>query len=674
MLKGESEPSRVEPEMKTGTLRATLAAFGLCTALAACGGGGGGGSTGGGGTVPVTPTPLPTPTPLSGFVLAQGPVTLIPALNGRAGSDLLPGSADGVMLAQVPSTPTAPQNGAALTQFAVTVTENAGTSPSSVARSTASANSVLATRIADDRAARADGLRERAVSPDALRRAFAGVRPQAIPAAGSARAPRAAPGPLNTTRPFSIITSTIGNAGGCAAGSTNGPNGQYQCHKVITAQLLATGTHANIWIDQNSLNATGEFTNATADAQQIAADFDRYYATETGAFGPAWFPNTQPTRFTNGGNQCDVNGTPLPVSAQVASDFSGSTGQSVDVVITDALAGTGEGGYYYIVDEFPQEVWNCSSVPKPVSNNTSMFVLTADDYTGLGGTVPAHNESYWLNTDVPRGMSHELQHLLHAHDKVIFAELSGTTPGFDAAFIDEGCSMLAEDLATDPAPGQHLDTPRYSYTYLLQPSLFSLTAFTGYQPNPLDTSTNPPYGWYSNTAGSYGQAYLFSRYLYDRFGPASLKAIYASTASGVGPVVAAAGGEPFAQLYEEFVLALSAQSSPVAQSPYAFSSAVVLRGAVDVPSVRLPPLNVRHLVFGGPQPPQTFANNLPTGFLNVAPGLNAQTFVIDGATLFLPASNAANGAAIVVTATGVPPSYQGGLVQGALPTPTPSSQ
>jgi hypothetical protein len=309
-----------------------------------------------------------------------------------------------------------------------------------------------------------------------------------------------------------------------------------------------------------------------------------------------------------------------------------------------------------------------------VSNNTSMFVITADDYSALGGTVPPHNESYWLNTDAPRSMSHELQHLLHAHDKVIFAQLTGATPTFDASFIDEGCSMLAEDLATDPAPGQHIDTPRFSYTYLLQPSLFSLTAFTGYQPNPLDTSTNPPYGWYSNTAGSYGQAYLFTRYLYDRFGPASLKAIYASTASGVGPVVAAAGGEPYPQLYEEFVLAVSAQSTPVAQLPYAFSSAVVLRGNVDVPSVRLPPLNVRHLTFGGPQPPQTFANNLPAGFLNVAPGLNASAFIIDGATLFLPASNAANGASIVVTATGAPPGYQGGLVQGALPTPAPNSQ
>src|ERR1700686_2594962 len=146
--------------MKTRTVRAALAAFGLCTALAACGGGGGGGSTGGGGTVPTATTPIPTPTPPSGFVVAQGPITLIPAANGKAGSDLLPGSADGVVLAQVPTTPTPPWNGAALTQFAVTVTENAGTSPPSAARSAASANAALAKRIDDDRAARAaDGLR-----------------------------------------------------------------------------------------------------------------------------------------------------------------------------------------------------------------------------------------------------------------------------------------------------------------------------------------------------------------------------------------------------------------------------------------------------------------------------------------------------------------------------------
>ncbi len=298
MATGERHAPRVLVMMKTrGALLAALVALGVGTTLAACGGGGGGGAV----------APASIPTSPSGFVAAQGAITLIPAANGRAGSDLLPGSADGVMLAQVPTTPTGPPSGTALIQYAVTVTENAGTSPFSAGRTTASVDRALAKRIDDDRAARAaEGLRERAVSPEAMRRAFAGVRSQPISAVAGVRAPGAAAGTFGATRTFSIITSTIGNAGGCASGSTNGPNGQFQCHKVITATLEAVGVHTNIWIDQNSLNAAGEFTNAAADAQQVAADFDRYYATETNAFGPAWFPTTQPVRFTNGGNQCDA--------------------------------------------------------------------------------------------------------------------------------------------------------------------------------------------------------------------------------------------------------------------------------------------------------------------------------------------------------------------------------
>ena len=284
------------------------------------------------------------------------------------------------------------------------------------------------------------------------------------------------------------------------------------------------------------------------------------------------------------------------------------------------------------------------------------------------------NESFWLNTDVPRSMSHELQHLLHSHYKFFRPYATGTGNGTsDDAFIEEGCSMLAEDLATDPAPGQHLDTPRYSYTYLLEPSLFSLTAFTGYQPDP-SSSTSTPYGFHSNTAGSYGQAYLFMRYLYDRFGPSALTTIYNTPApnGGPAPVLAAAGGESFPQLYREFASAVSAQNSPVATTPYAFSSAVVLRGNVDVPSARLAPLNTRHLVFGGPQPPETFNNNQPSGFLTLGPGTTNTTFILDGGILYLPSSNGSSGNSINVTIPGAP-SLAASLIQGALPTPPPSS-
>ena len=81
---------------------------------------------------------------------------------------------------------------------------------------------------------------------------------------------------------------------------------------------------------------------------------------------------------------------------------------------------------------------------------------------------------------------------------------------------------------------------------------------------------------------------------------------------------------------------------------------------------------MRHLVFGGPQPPETFANDVPTGFLTLAPGTTSTTNVIDGATLFLPLAAGANGATVTVSAPSAP-AFQGVTVQGALPTPTPSS-
>ncbi|MBV9438687.1 MAG: hypothetical protein JOZ24_01710, partial [Candidatus Eremiobacteraeota bacterium] len=456
---------------------------------------------------------------------------------------------------------------------------------------------------------------------------------------------------------------------GCANGTSNG---NYQCNVTITATAMAVGNFGNIWVDNASLATQGEFTNVPAEFQTVANDFDSYYATETNAYGPAWFPSTSAITpiYSQSTGQCDANGNVLPQNQWKTLDISGSAGTSIDVVITDALAGTGEGGYYYVVNEIPQEVWNCASAPKPVSDNTSMVVITGNNYT-TGPNLPQFNESYWLNTDVPRSLSHELQHLLHAHNKVLRPLVGGSSAVFDDAFLDEGCSMLAEDIA---ANGIAIDTPRYTYSFLLEPSLFSLTSFTGYQPNPTSTATNPPYGWYSNSAGSYGQAYLFMRYLYDRFGPSVLKGIYAGTGSSVA-TVQSVSGESFAQLYREFTTAIGAQSTNAASPPvYGFSSAITLRGSVTVPSRRVPQ-STRFLTFGGPQPPEIFANNVPTGgYFTLGPGTTGSTFVVDGGALYLPAANSVSGAAIVVSGATSASNYEGSLVQGSLPTPAPASQ
>src|SRR5581483_3704733 len=73
---------------------------------------------------------------------------------------------------------------------------------------------------------------------------------------------------------------------------------------------------------------------------------------------------------------------------------------------------------------------------------------------------------------------------------------------------------------------------------------------------------------------------------------------------------------------------------------YSFNPAVVLRGAVQVPSRRSPPLQVRNLTFGGPQPPETFdsSGNL-TGYVTLGTGSAPSVRALDGAVnYFLPTS------------------------------------
>lgn len=601
----------------------------------------------------ITPAPTASPPPAAVTLLTPTGSTIVAGIRGS--------SADAVVLAQAASTPTEPPSGSSLAQYPTTVTNASGYTGSSVARAAALRQRILESRAVDG----ADVPHEKTFSSNTIRSQMRGISANPVREPQSVRSTRSAPGTVGQSRQFKILTSNIGNSGGCSSGS----NSSYECFVTITTTLKAVGAHGNIWVDNASLATAGEFTNVPGEFNTIAQKFDAYYATETAAFASAFYPGLAPVifKYSNTKNQCDPNGNDIGSSNYKATDMSGSGGTSIDVVITDALAGTGEGGYYYGGDELPQELWNCAppSTSRPVSNNTSMFVITGNNYPPVAN-APQFNESYWLNTDVPRSMSHELQHLLHSHYKVFKPAIGNGTPTFDDNFVEEGMSMLAEDLAAD---GVHIDTPRFSFIFLLEPSLYSLTSFTGFQPNPSGNSAT--YGFYTNTAGSYGQAYLFQRYMYDRFGTGEITSIYNSTAPSVA-AVAAAAGESFPQLYREFAAAVSAQNTNAATAPYGFSSAIVLRGNVDVPSRRTGAQSTRHYTFGGPQPPETFTNNVPTGFLFFGSGTNGTTNLIDGATLFLPVANGGAGSTITVTAPGAP-SYQGASIQGSLPTPPPTS-
>ncbi|MBV8750512.1 MAG: hypothetical protein JO103_12460, partial [Candidatus Eremiobacteraeota bacterium] len=216
--------------------------------LAACGGGGGSSSSpvppGGGSTA----TPTPTATPVAtGSPVANG-VSLLTATSGTFTARVAASAADELVLAQEPTTPTEPPSSGSLTQYTVTVSETAGATGSSVARNPASASraAALAQRIRENHALDAvDGFREKTFPAAALREQFRGLTATPLRSPQSTRTTRAAQGTVGTQRSFKIITSTIGNSGSCAGGSTQGT---YICNVTITATLEAAGAHGNIWV------------------------------------------------------------------------------------------------------------------------------------------------------------------------------------------------------------------------------------------------------------------------------------------------------------------------------------------------------------------------------------------------------------------------------------------
>lgn len=639
--------------------------------VAGCGGGSGGGSA----PAPVVnsssaPVVVAT-TPPAAFAPGSAGITQIASSTGAIGTTLLPSSADGVFIFQAASQPIEQFTASpTITTYPVSVSEASGLATSARSRALAAVNGRAYAHLPNDR----ETLWERPTNDTARTTAYlksirsttsivAGRRPLAV-----ATAP--APG---ATRTFHILASSIGNTNNTCPYSHPG----YDCYTDITAKLVAQGTNSNVWVDQISLANPNEFTNQSSEFNTVASDFDRYYATETSIFGPAFL-----TKSIDFGPQCDATGTQLPASQDDIPDLTGSSGDStgkrIDVVITDVLSGTGEGGYFFGGDLEAQNVLNCqakTSPPIQVSNEAFMFVMGGNKYIpDPNQHLSTYNETYWLQTDVPRTMSHEFQHLVHFTNKVLGEIAYGTGPGTgDDAFIDEGCSMLAEDLA---ANGTAIDTPRYSFTYLLEPNQFALTSFTGYQPNPTSTAPAPPYGYYTNTAGSYGFSYLMMRYIYDRFGPGAIAALYASTAPHAGPIVAAAGGEPFPQFYSEFTAAIANQAAGAGAASsdprFTFGPEITLRGNVTITSRRDPPYNIRYLTFGGPLPPETFSNGVPTGFVNLTPGQTLSLSLIDGATMFFPLANAGSPGA-TLRASGGPPTTQGAIVQGQIPTPMPTS-
>lgn len=234
--------------------------------------------------------------------------------------------------------------------------------------------------------------------------------------------------------------------------------------------------------------------------------------------------------------------------------------------------------------------------------------------------------------------------------------------------------MLAEDLVLGSGanPPQSPDSRLLAFEYMYSPGNFSLTAFTGYDQDPLSTSQTPPFGFFRSTAGNYGGAYLFARYLYDRFGgDAGLHRVYAdlsappASTANVSPIQSEANGESFAQVYGEFAEALAARNVATGgDARFTFSSNVLLRGLTTEP---IPGGGSWNLRFNGPRSPEDLTSSSPstTPRIKLTPGGNVTMKLISGATLF-PNVAPAGGAVVTANVSGAPGlGVNAALVQGA---------
>jgi hypothetical protein len=167
-----------------------------------------------------------------------------------------------------------------------------------------------------------------------------------------------------------------------------------------------------------------------------------------------------------------------------------------------------------------------------------------------------------------RSTAHELQHLINFVNHGILANgaSSASFNGNESTFVNEGLSMLAQDFAVQAMYGAQgvqfdaADALQRASAYLSDPGNYSLTSFTGIDPSGWGGNGSAQYNCFG---GCYGAAYLFQRYLRDRFGGDAYT--HAIESSGVvGPAnLQRVTGESAGDLQDDFALAMAAATMGV---------------------------------------------------------------------------------------------------------------
>ena len=514
----------------------------LTAALAGCGGGGGGGSQpAGAAVIPVLATP-------AAQNAASGPVQYLSSSGPLSSSGLIPAGAHQAFVA-VMSSATASGNSFQTDSLVV----QSGAVPQSVAVRSQSVQRSAAPP------AHLGGVEAFPADDRALLGRLASNR-TGLSAAPQVRTQSVMP---STLQPGASASLWVQQSSLSGAGRTN---------VQVPSTLLVQSAHGNIWVDNSLLGGTSASASFSASARastaaQIASDFENAYASDTAHFASPHYgtnaPGLQPQY-----KSCSSSGASQGTTRGYVSEPADGR---INVLVVNPQNLGGTGGYFSGANMMYQSALNClNGGGTTYESNEAPFIFV--------GWFDRNGATYELQEDLVRSTAHELQHLINFVNHALLAPgaSSGSFDGNETPFINEGLSMLAQDLAVENmygSRGLHFDVDdalARANAFLANPANFSISQFSGID----SASWGGGSAQYNCAGGCYGGAYLFQRYLRDRFGgDAYTHAMETSGVTGTQNLQSVTQQAP-GTLLDDFALAMAAGTAGVTPSDprFAFGS------------------------------------------------------------------------------------------------------
>ena len=333
----------------------------------------------------------------------------------------------------------------------------------------------------------------------------------------------------------------------------------------VPSTLEFQGAHGNVWIDNSLLSGTSaspsfQGGSLATTVAQIGADLENAFTSDTTHFASFDYSNSAPG-VTLQYEAYDSSGNDLHHSDNQY--IFEPTDKRINLeVLNSANLGSGVGGYFSSINYTPQEIWNYfiqNGGNTPMSNEAPFIYC---------GWFESSGATYELQEDLVRGTGHELQHLINFVNHSILPTAASTYPfsGFEDTFINEGLSMLAQDLAVNTLhPTQAFDVAdamSHAQQYLSSPQNYSVSGFIGIDPASWGGNGSTPK--YNCGGGCYGSAYLFERYMRDRFsGDTYTQGMETSQQTGFANLQANGGNAPAGALMGDFAVAIATNSQQI---------------------------------------------------------------------------------------------------------------